>query len=44
MNELQVELRNSVKKFCLDKIEPHMEHDDANSNFRMDIFNHLGQL
>jgi butyryl-CoA dehydrogenase len=44
MNELQVELRNSVKKFCLDKIEPHMEHDDANSNFRMDIFNQLGQL
>lgn len=44
MNELQRELQSSVKKFCLDKIEPHMEHDDANSNFRMDIFNGLGQL
>jgi butyryl-CoA dehydrogenase len=44
MNELQVELKNSVKRFCLDKIEPHMEHDDANSNFRMEIFNQLGEL
>lgn len=44
MKELQRELQSSVKKFCLDKIEPHMEHDDANSNFRMDIFNGLGQL
>jgi alkylation response protein AidB-like acyl-CoA dehydrogenase len=44
MNELQNELRNSVKKFCLDKIEPHMEHDDANEHFRMDIFQGLGQM
>lgn len=44
MNELQRELKNSVAKFCMDKIEPHMEHDDANTNFRMDIFNGLGEL
>lgn len=44
MNELQVELKNSVQRFCLDKIEPHMEHDDANENFRMEIFNQLGEL
>jgi alkylation response protein AidB-like acyl-CoA dehydrogenase len=44
MNELQLELKNSVKRFCLDKIEPLMEHDDANSNFRMEIFNQLGEL
>lgn len=44
MNEFQRELQDSVRKFCLDKIEPHMEHDDANSNFRMDIFNALGEL
>jgi alkylation response protein AidB-like acyl-CoA dehydrogenase len=44
MNELQLELKNSVQKFCMDKIEPHMEHDDANENFRMDIFQGLGQM
>ncbi len=44
MNELQMELRNSVKKFCIDQIEPHMEHDDANENFRMDIFQGLGEM
>jgi alkylation response protein AidB-like acyl-CoA dehydrogenase len=44
MNELQVELINSIKKFRMDKIEPFMEHDDADETFRMDIFNGLGQL
>lgn len=44
MNELQVELKNTVNKFCLAKIEPFMEHDDADSNFRMEIFNQLGEL
>lgn len=44
MNELQRELKQSVRKFCLDKIEPHMEHDDAESNFRMDIFHGLGEM
>lgn len=44
MNELQRELQASVKKFCLDKIEPFMEHDDADANFRMDIFRGLGEM
>jgi butyryl-CoA dehydrogenase len=44
MNELQLELKNAVQKFCMDKIEPHMEHDDTNENFRMDIFQGLGQM
>ncbi len=44
MTEFRQELINTIKKFRLDKIEPHMEHDDAESKFRMEIFNELGQL
>lgn len=44
MNDLQLELQNSVKKFRLDKIEPLMEKDDHESLFRMEIFNQLGEL
>lgn len=44
MNELQVELKNSIEKFRLAQIEPFMEEDDHNSEFRMDIFNQLGQM
>jgi butyryl-CoA dehydrogenase len=44
MNELQQELITTVKRFCLSDIEPHMEHDDANEKFRMEIFNKLGEL
>lgn len=44
MNELQQELQSSVKRFCIDKIEPHMEHDDQDCKFRKDIFNGLGDL
>jgi butyryl-CoA dehydrogenase len=44
MSEFQTELRDTVTKFCLDKIQPHVEHDEENSNFRMDIFNQLGDL
>ncbi|MEX0797844.1 MAG: acyl-CoA dehydrogenase family protein [Bacteriovoracaceae bacterium] len=44
MTEFRQELINSVRKFRLDKIEPHMEHDDAEGKFRMEIFNELGQL
>ena len=44
MNEMQKELKNSIGKFCLNQIEPHMEHDDANSEFRKSIFNELGQM
>lgn len=44
MTEFRNELISTIKKFRLDKIEPHMEHDDAEGKFRMDIFNELGQL
>ncbi len=44
MNELQIELQNTIEKFRLAKIEPHMEHDDANEHFRMDIFQEMGAL
>lgn len=44
MSDFQRELVESVRKFCLDKIEPFMEHDDATANFRMEIFNELGQM
>ncbi len=44
MNELQIELKNQLEKFRLQKIEPLMEEDDENENFRMEIFNELGLL
>ncbi|MDD4974771.1 MAG: acyl-CoA dehydrogenase family protein [Bacteriovorax sp.] len=44
MNEIQLELKNQLEKFRLQKIEPHMEHDDETETFRMDIFNELGSL
>lgn len=44
MNELQLELKNQLEKYRLQKIEPHMEHDDETEEFRMDIFNELGSL
>ncbi len=44
MNEMQQEIVAGLRKFRLDKIEPVMEHDDQNSNFRMEIFNELGEL
>jgi butyryl-CoA dehydrogenase len=44
MNELQLELKSQLEKFCLAKIEPFMEHDDEKEEFRMEIFTELGQL
>ena len=44
MNELQIELKNQLEKYCLAKIEPFMEHDDEAEDFRMDIFKGLGEL
>jgi butyryl-CoA dehydrogenase len=43
MNDLQRELVTSLRKFCQDSIEPHMEHDDAEGKFRMEIFRGLGE-
>ena len=42
MNDFQKELISSLRKFCKDSIEPHMEHDDAEGKFRMEIFRGLG--
>ena len=44
MSDFQRELLSSVKKFRLDKIEPHMEHDDESSTFRPEIFQGMGEL
>lgn len=43
MNEFQKELVLSLRKFCKENIEPHMEHDDAEGKFRMEIFKGLGE-
>lgn len=44
MNEFQVEIKNQLEKFRLNKIEPFMEEDDHDEKFRMEIFTELGQL
>lgn len=44
MNDLQQELINTIRKFRLDNIEPHAEHDDAELKFRPEIITQLGQL
>jgi butyryl-CoA dehydrogenase len=44
MNELQVELKNQLERFRNDKIEPTVEHDDRDENFKMELFRELGQL
>jgi acyl-CoA dehydrogenase len=44
LSELQLELKNQLERFCADIIEPHMEEDDKNENFRMDIYNKIGEL
>lgn len=43
MNDFQKELVMNLRKFCQDSIEPHMEHDDAEGKFRMEIFQGLGE-
>jgi alkylation response protein AidB-like acyl-CoA dehydrogenase len=42
MNEFQKELILSLRKYCKENIEPHMEHDDHEGKFRMEIFKGLG--
>lgn len=44
MNELHAELIEQVKRFRLEKIEPTAEHDDANEEFKMDIYRGIGEL
>ncbi|MES2527544.1 MAG: acyl-CoA dehydrogenase family protein [Bdellovibrionota bacterium] len=43
MNEFQKELVTALGKFCRENIEPHMEHDDHEGKFRMEIFKGLGE-
>ena len=42
MNDFQKDLVLNLRKFCETAIEPHMEHDDAEGKFRMEIFKGLG--
>ena len=42
MNDLRHELCQNLEKWCAAHIEPHMEHDDAEGKFRMEIFQGLG--
>lgn len=44
MNEMQQALVEQIKRLCNDHIEPFMEEDDANENFRMDIYHKIGEL
>ncbi len=44
MNEFQLELKNQLTRFCLQKIEPFTEEDDRNEHFRKEIFQELGKL
>lgn len=43
MNDFQKDLTSHLAKFCQDSIEPHMEHDDHEGKFRMEIFQGLGE-
>ncbi len=43
MNDFQKELVAALRKFCRENIEPHMEHDDHEGKFRMEIFQGLGE-
>lgn len=44
MNDFQKELISSLSKYCQKNIEPHMEHDDQEGKFRMEIFQGLAEL
>lgn len=41
--DVRGELLRSLSKWCREHIEPHMEHDDAEGRFRMEIFQGLGE-
>lgn len=43
MSDLRAELCLNLAKWCQTHIEPHMEHDDAEGKFRMEIFHGLGE-
>jgi butyryl-CoA dehydrogenase len=41
---MQEELCAPLRKFCLEKMEPNLERDDHDENFRMDLYQSLGEL
>lgn len=43
MSDLKHELCLNLSKWCQAHIDPHMEHDDAEGKFRMEIFQGLGE-
>ena len=43
-NEFHLEIKEQVKKYRLDKIEPLLEKDDHEAKFRKEIFSELGNL
>jgi alkylation response protein AidB-like acyl-CoA dehydrogenase len=43
MNDFQKDLISALRKYCRENIEPHMEHDDHEGKFRMEIFKGLGE-
>lgn len=43
MDDIRAELCSNLSKWCQAHIEPHMEHDDAEGKFRMEIFQGLGE-
>lgn len=43
MSNLRTELCYNLARWCQSHIEPHMEHDDAEGKFRMEIFRGLGE-
>jgi alkylation response protein AidB-like acyl-CoA dehydrogenase len=44
MSNYQIELVETLHKFCQTKIEPLMEQDDHDSRFRLEIYRELGEL
>ncbi len=44
MNELQKELTSTIERYCQEKIEPHMEHDDEQGTFQKSLYQGLGEL
>lgn len=44
MNEFHQEIREQIKKFRLEQIEPLLEKDDHEAIFRKEIFQQLGEL
>jgi butyryl-CoA dehydrogenase len=44
LTELQQELKSSLSRFCLERLEPTAREDDQEHRFRMELFNQLGEL